>query len=92
MRERRAAPAWIGAIVLALGMLVLPGCPHEPEPPEPTMGTPCTQLPDCNGARTCGALKLCVMGPDGTQGFCEDGTSLVVPCPGDGTPVRPPGS
>jgi hypothetical protein len=79
------------SILLAVALFALPGCPRETDAPEPLMGTPCTQLDDCNGDRGCGALKLCVNGPDDTDGFCEEGASLIIPCPGEGEPVRPPG-
>lgn len=77
-------------LLLLLAVLALPGCPRSPDAPEPLSGTPCTQIDECNGDRRCGALKLCVTGPDGTEGFCEEGASLIVPCPGEGQPVPPP--
>ena len=72
----------LSVLVLAVS---LAGCPREPEAPEPGMGTPCEQLSDCNPDESCGALTLCV------DGFCEQGATLVRPCPGAGEPVRPPG-
>jgi hypothetical protein len=79
-------------VVVALLLCVaLPGCPREPDAPDPLSGTPCNTLDDCNEGRTCGALTLCVDAREGESGYCELGASLVRPCPGEGDPVRPPG-
>ncbi len=75
----------VGLVGLALLALGLSGCPRQPNVPTPLSGTPCTQLSDCNGGTTCGALKLCV------DGYCESGTSLLRPCRSAGRPVVPPG-
>jgi len=75
---RRLSPF---AAVLALA-LFMSGCPRTPNAPDPGMGTPCEQLIDCNPTATCGALRLCV------AGFCEEGNSLIRPCPDEGEPVR----
>ena len=77
----RRAPLVL-AFVLAL---VASGCPRTPDAPEPGMGTPCEQISDCNPGATCGALSLCV------AGFCEEGASLIRPCPGEGEPIVDPG-
>jgi len=73
-------------LALSAGLALVCGCPRQPDAPDPLSGTPCTQLSDCNPGRTCGALQLCV------DGFCEEGTSLLQPCRGEGEPVPPPGS
>ena len=71
--------------IAAAALLALTGCPREPDAPEPGMDTPCEQIDDCNAGDTCGLLTLCV------DGFCAEEPTLVLPCPGDGAPVRPPG-
>lgn len=77
--------------VLALAIaLCLAGCPREPDAPDPLGGTPCATNADCNEGRDCGAIRLCVDAREGESGFCEDGASLVRPCPGEGVPVEPP--
>jgi len=73
--------ALMGIVFLALAMS---GCPRTPDAPEPGMGMPCEQLDDCNAGVSCGALRLCV------AGFCEEGNSLIRPCPEVGDPVLPP--
>ena len=78
---RRLAPL---LAFVALSLLAS-GCPRTPDAPEPGMGTPCMQLDDCNEGRSCGALTLCV------AGFCEEGASLIRPCPGEGAPIVDPG-
>lgn len=80
MSSRFVYLALVSSCVLMLG-----GCPREPEAPEPGMGTPCEQLSDCNPDGSCGTLALCV------DGFCEQYPTLVRPCPGEGEPVRPVG-
>ncbi len=74
----------LSVLALAFGLTLVAGCPREPDAPEPLSGTPCEQLTNCNPGRACGALKLCV------DGFCEEGESLLRPCPEEGDPVRPP--
>lgn len=71
---------WVGPMFLASCFLT--GCPRQPEAPDPGMGRACEALEDCNTA-SCGALQLCV------DGFCEEGSSLIRPCPGVGAPVPP---
>ena len=70
----------VAATVLALS---LAGCPREAQPPPPGDARPCEAHADCNAGRTCGLLALCV------GGFCEEETSVAVPCPEEGTPVPP---
>lgn len=77
-------------VLALLVSLAVPGCPREPDAPDPLSGTPCTTLDDCNPGRECGALKLCVDAREGESGFCEEGASLILPCEGEGEPVRPP--
>lgn len=73
---------WLALVAVALSAV---GCPRSPDAPDPGMGTPCEQLDDCNPGMTCGALRLCV------AGFCEEGASLIRPCPGEGEPIVDPG-
>ncbi|HEY8429038.1 MAG TPA: hypothetical protein VIL20_11715 [Sandaracinaceae bacterium] len=82
LRSLGRSLAALGALVLSASSLA--GCPRQPEAPEPLDGTPCEQLIECNPGRSCGALKLCV------DGYCEEGFSLLRPCPEEGEPVRPP--
>lgn len=78
---RRAA-----LVLFFLCALAASGCPRTPDAPDPGGGMPCDQLDDCNpGGVTCGALTLCV------AGFCEEGASLIRPCPGEGEPIVDPG-
>ncbi|MGE0787102.1 MAG: hypothetical protein AB7S26_15620 [Sandaracinaceae bacterium] len=70
------------AAMVAACALVLVGCPRQPDAPPPGMGTPCEQLEDCNPTASCGLLTQCV------DGFCEETSSLVRPCPGVGEPLR----
>ena len=75
----------LGPLLAVLLGLTLLGCPRTPDAPEPLDGTPCEQNLQCNAGATCGRLRLCV------DGFCEEGEgSLIRPCEGVGTPVRPP--
>jgi hypothetical protein len=80
MRLRPALSIY-GLALFAASMVL--GCPRQPDAPDPLTGTRCEDLADCNAGRSCGALTLCV------DGFCEEGASLVRPCPG-GEPVAPP--
>ncbi|CAG0981392.1 hypothetical protein RHDC4_01913 [Rhodocyclaceae bacterium] len=71
-------------VVLGLCFLVgLVGCPRQVQAPEPTGGTPCATLEECNPGLTCGNLRVCV------DGRCEREPSLRRPCPGAGEPVVP---
>lgn len=80
----RSTRSSLGLASLLLLVLALTGCPRTPNAPDPIMGTPCEDNADCNPGENCGALTLCV------DGLCEVGNTLVVPCPGEGAPVRPP--
>ena len=71
-------------VAAAFVAFAISGCPRTPDAPDPGGGMPCEQLDDCNPGRTCGALTLCV------AGFCEEGASLIRPCPDDGEPVVRP--
>lgn len=71
--------------MVAVALVALTGCPREPDAPAPGMGVACEQIDDCNAGETCGLLTVCV------NGFCAEEPSLVLPCPGEGEPVRPPG-
>lgn len=70
-------------IVVLACALWLPGCPREAQDPEPGPGRPCITYADCNAGRECGELPMraCV------DRLCEDGASLVKPCPGGGLPI-----
>ncbi len=67
---RRRALCWGLTAVSILGAA---GCPRELEVPDAS-GPACAEHADCNGGRTCGTLRACVLE------HCETEPSLLVPC------------